>query len=90
MAVYLLHFDAPLHHARHYIGYAKDIDARLDDHRTGNGARIMQAVADAGITWRLARVWPDAGRPYERQLKRQKHAARFCPICNDRTHHYEH
>jgi predicted GIY-YIG superfamily endonuclease len=30
--VYLIHFDRPYHHARHYIGYTDDVDARLAGH----------------------------------------------------------
>jgi predicted GIY-YIG superfamily endonuclease len=79
--VYLLHFDTPLHHARHYIGYAGDIDSRLALHRAGGGARILAVCVERGITWRLVRTWPGT-RQTERALKRQKHAPRLCPVCN--------
>lgn len=68
--------------ARHYIGFSEDIDARLEEHRRGNGSAFMAAVSKEGIRWTLARVWPDKGRDWERYLKNQKHAARLCPICN--------
>ena len=80
MTVYLLHFDRPLKHARHYLGYAEDLGARLERHRAGNGARLMEVIATAGITWRLARTW-EGGRKLERQLKRRKEAPALCPIC---------
>jgi predicted GIY-YIG superfamily endonuclease len=88
--VYLLHFSQPLGntanphgYAQHYIGYCKDgeLDRRLAVHRSGNGARIMAAVRAAGIGYTVAVVWGERGRDYERWLKRQKHASRFCPIC---------
>ena len=44
----------------------------------------MTAVSAAGITWRLARTWPDATRTRERQLKRQGGASRRCPLCRQR------
>jgi predicted GIY-YIG superfamily endonuclease len=79
--VYLLHFDTPLCHARHYIGYAGDIENRLALHRAGGGARILAVCKERGITWRLVRTWPGT-RQTERALKRQKHGPRLCPVCN--------
>lgn len=80
--VYLIHFDSPYYHARHYIGYTTDLARRLDDHRSGNGARLIEVITNAGITWRLARTWPDAGRDFERHLKRTyKNAPKLCPLC---------
>lgn len=80
--VYLLHFDAPYRHARHYLGTAAagHLDARLAAHAAGRGARLTQVVAAAGIGWQLARTWP-GGRNRERQLKRQGGASRRCPLC---------
>jgi predicted GIY-YIG superfamily endonuclease len=80
MTVYLLHFDRPYKHARHYTGYTADLPARLRAHRTGHGARLLAVVAAAGIGWTLARTWP-GGRERERQLKRQGGASRHCPLC---------
>jgi hypothetical protein len=91
--VYLLHFDqlyvpyagAPAHAcAGHYTGFARggprELARRLAQHGTGHGARLMLAVARAGISWQLARTWP--GTPTrERQLKAQGGAARRCPLC---------
>lgn len=79
--VYLLHFDRPYRHARHYLGWAKDVDARLAEHAAGQGARLLQVVAAAGISWTLARTWPGVTRNRERQLKRMGGAARRCPLC---------
>ncbi|MBA9002052.1 hypothetical protein [Thermomonospora cellulosilytica] len=78
--VYLLHFTRPYRHARHYLGWTRDLPARLAAHEHGTGARLLQVVTAAGIEWRLARVWPgDRGR--ERALKRQGGASRRCPLC---------
>ena len=56
--VYLLHFDqAVADHARHYIGWASDLEARLADHRQGRGARLMEVLRERGIGWHLARTW---------------------------------
>lgn len=84
MALYLIHFDAPLHHARHYLGFAESVEAvpaRLERHRAGNGAKIMAAVGRAGITWRLIRLWAEADRNAERALKNRNDNASLCPIC---------
>jgi predicted GIY-YIG superfamily endonuclease len=81
--VYLIHFDTPLHHARHYLGWTTNLKARLEAHRRGNGARLMEVITEAGITWRLARTW-EGGRELERHLKRQKNSPRFCPICQEK------
>jgi hypothetical protein len=34
----VLHFEPAYHHARHYIGWAVDIDARLAEHIAGAGS----------------------------------------------------
>jgi predicted GIY-YIG superfamily endonuclease len=78
--VYLLHFDKPYKHARHYVGWTQDLDARLAKHARGHGARLLEVVRDAGIVWTLARTWPGT-RNRERQIKRQGGAARRCPLC---------
>jgi len=79
--VYLLHFDRPYEHARHYTGWTGNgLEQRLAEHREGHGARLMEVVRDAGIDWQLARTWT-GDRNRERALKRQGGAARHCPIC---------
>ncbi len=83
--VYMLHFKVPLAHARHYIGFCEfgNLERRLEQHRKGNGSRIMAAVEAAGIGWELAETWENVDRNFERRLKRRNGAARFCPICRD-------
>lgn len=78
--IYLLHFDQPYRHARHYLGFAEDLDARLERHASGHGARLMEVVTAAGITWRCVRTW-QGGRKLERQLKNRKEAPALCPVC---------
>jgi hypothetical protein len=84
MAIYLLCFDRPFHHARHYIGFTESVDTierRCKVHRSGHGSYLLAAVAKAGIDWKVARVWPDGDRNFERKLKNQKQGPRLCPIC---------
>ncbi|HEY3957967.1 MAG TPA: hypothetical protein VGM53_31775 [Streptosporangiaceae bacterium] len=80
MTVYLLHFERPYRHARHYTGSTANLPARLRQHERGHGARLLAVIAAEGIGWTLARTWP-GGRDRERQLKRQGGAARHCPLC---------
>lgn len=80
--VYLLHFDQKYKHAQHYIGYAeKDLQARINQHRVGKGARLMKVVVDAGIGFEVARVWDDGDKKLERKLKRWHRSKDLCPVC---------
>lgn len=79
--VYLLHFSPAYKHAKHYIGYADDIDRRVSAHRCGVAARLTQVAVAAGCTLFLARVWEGGDRTLERRLKKGKNAPKLCPIC---------
>jgi len=81
--VYLLHFDQRYQHAGHYTGWADDLDHRLAQHQRGAGARLVEVITQAGIGFRLARVWSGASRARERSLKNSGGASRYCPICQD-------
>jgi len=85
--VYLLHFDEPFKHAKHYLGYTgrNDINYRMKEHSSGRGSKLMAAVSAAGIKFTIAKVWEDGDRTFERKIKNQKNTPRFCPICN-KTH----
>ena len=78
--VYLIHFNQAYRHARHYVGSTDDLAGRLDAHRSGQGARLLQVVTDAGIGFECVRTW-NGGRKLERQIKSRKEAPRLCPIC---------
>jgi len=78
--VYLLHFDRPYRHARHYLGVTTDLNARLAQHAAGRGARLMEVITAAGIGFTLARTW-HGSRSLERQLKNRHNSVRLCPIC---------
>ena len=79
--VYLIHFDEPYYHARHYLGYTDDLDRRLQQHAEGNGSKLMRAIDRASISWRVARVWRGKDRKFERLLKNRKKSRLLCPIC---------
>jgi predicted GIY-YIG superfamily endonuclease len=81
--VYMLHFDAPYGHARHYTGWTRDLDARLADHAAGRGARLIAVITAAGIGFTVARTVP-GDRTLERAIKRDGGATRYCPVCTPR------
>jgi predicted GIY-YIG superfamily endonuclease len=78
--IYLLHFDRPYRHARHYCGWTTNLPERLARHATGHGARLLEVVAAHGIGWQLARTWI-GDRHRERTIKDQGGLSRACPIC---------
>lgn len=86
-SVYLLHFSAPIgipgrhSQARHYLGWAGDLAARLKEHQSGRGAAITRAALERGIVFECVRVWPHADRGWERALKQRKNAPAICPAC---------
>jgi hypothetical protein len=82
---YLVCFSAPFHGAngrhigaRHYVGYSDNIAQRLLTHRAGQGSPLLAAALEAGLDWRLVRVWPGADRTVERRLH-NRHDSRLCP-----------
>lgn len=68
MAVYLLHFDRPYRHARHYLGYTPGtIQKRVNLHRSGNGARLMRVIKDAGY-----RIYNSANMAWRHKGRREE------------------
>jgi predicted DNA-binding WGR domain protein len=63
--------------------HADDVGIRVTEQASGDSraARLLQVIAQAGIGFRLARIWPGASKGYERQLKNSGGASRYCPIC---------
>ncbi len=79
--VYVIHLASRYHHAGHYVGFATDLAQRLAQHRAGTGARLLEVVKQAGIEWKLVRVWA-GDRGLERRLKKRKDTPRrLCPVC---------
>lgn len=82
--VYLLHFDKPYKHAKHYIGFSEtedNLQQRLEDHRNGRGARLMEVLKQNNIGFVLAKTYLKVNRTFERRLKNNGGASRICPIC---------
>lgn len=84
-ALYLLHFDPPYEHARHYLGFtARDVDTRVLEHldvSCSRGSPLVRAAVLAGCEIRLARTWSRGTRTEERRLKRSGGLSRHCPLC---------
>lgn len=81
--VYLIHFDTPLAHARHYVGYCEDgrLEQRLEEHRRGEGANILRVCNERGISYDVVRTWEGADRARERKIKNTNHVPYYCPVC---------
>ena len=78
---YILHFEQPYHHARHYVGSADNLPLRISQHESGNGARLIEVIKAAGINFVLSRTF-EGTRKLERRIKDRKETPKFCPICN--------
>ncbi len=79
--LYLLHYDARLHHAQHYLGFAES-EKRIQEHANGTSrAHLPAAFFHKGVKFVLARTWEQGERTDERRLKNQKNARLLCPIC---------
>lgn len=77
---HLLHFKPAYRHARHYVGWARDVDARAALHRRGHGSPLTAATGAAGVGITLAATF-DGSRHLERRLKRWHKTGQLCPIC---------
>lgn len=81
--VYLIHLDEKISHAQHYIGWAKYFSKRIEYHRTGNGAKFLAEAVRLNINFEVVRTWKNKDGNFERKLKNQKNARRFCPKCKE-------
>lgn len=79
--VYLLHFDKPVVHAQHYLGWAIDHENRVNAHLSGEGARLVEVAVARGVHVELVRAWHNVERSFERRLKKNGTLKRVCPVC---------
>lgn len=81
--IYLLHFDPPYKHARHYLGWtSKTVEERVFAHLRGDGSPLVKAATRAGHGIVIADTWEDTDRFEERRMKNTHRVPDFCPICN--------
>lgn len=87
--VYILHFDEPIEHARHYIGSSNQLTQRLYAHAVGRGATLTQVAFFRGIGFRIGYVGQArrlSPRSLERRAKHWHGAYQFCAICCEGRH----
>ena len=83
--IYLLHFDRSCDHARHYLGYTEDLEARLAAHRAGRGSPLVAAAIRDGIGFQLAATWPGDRTEERRRHCYRNSPRRLCPICQEQS-----
>jgi len=83
--IYLLHFERPLQHARHYCGASRRVIARIREHRNGHGSHLTNALHEHNIPFVVTNVW-QTDQPFasEHILKIQNNGPRYCPLCTTR------
>jgi hypothetical protein len=87
--VFLLHFDPPYRHARHYLGYAVGTGRGHDyARRIARGValgphELVQAAQWNECTITVADVWPGEGRALQRRLRAQGGLSRHCRLCRE-------
>jgi hypothetical protein len=64
---------------------AAGVALRIAAHRAGHGARLTSVVTQAGIEFRVTRIWVSATRGHEAALKDLNNRSRLCPSCNPGT-----
>ena len=70
--IYMLHFDRPYRHAKHYVGWTDDLFDRLDQHAAGRGARLVAVIWHAGIGFTLIRICEGTRRHRTRHQERRR------------------
>lgn len=86
--LYVLHFDKPYKHAKHYTGIAKNVLKRIALHKNGTGARLTQVLKENEISFRynIIKEFPNfsEAHAYEKYLKTKiKKPQNYCPICKE-------
>ena len=56
--VYLIHFSEKFQNkCQHYLGYTeKEVEERLNTHKSGNGTRLLRAVNKTNINYEIVRI----------------------------------
>ena len=81
--VYVVRLRRPLCHARHYVGWAVDLEQRVRQHLTGQGSALLNAANAYGIAWDVVHAIPCRSRRAAWQLERhikRGHVRLWCPV----------
>jgi len=76
------------------LGYtcAESVKARLERHKRGNGARILNKCNQLNIEYHIVRTWNSMSiaeaKAFERRLKNLHNAPRLCPECNENYYNF--
>lgn len=70
---------------QHYIGLCECLAIRIQEHRSGRGAKLTAWAKKLGIQFEIVRVWATDDPGLERRLKNQKNSKKLCPICTPNT-----
>ena len=86
--VYVIHFDKPYKHAKHYTGIAINVEKRMKEHRGGYGSRLMQVLKENNIGFRYNIIaeypsFSDAHAEEKRLKTKVKQPKKYCPICKE-------
>lgn len=87
--LYIIHFEKPYYHAKHYIGITgQSLQTRLKKHRKRDGSCLTRAVVKADIKLQSIHLLgeffnADLARQAEIKLKNRKESAKFCPRCKE-------
>jgi len=81
--IYLLHFDQKIARSQHYLGWTRNLDQRLEDHRAGRGGKTTARSRAAGIGFELAAQW--SGSPDDEKRLKNKSLRSLCSTCKERT-----
>lgn len=66
---------------QHYLGYADDLDRRVQQHEAGRGSRLLRAMKQKNIEWEVVRIWENGSYSLEKELKRRHNSWQYCPNC---------
>ena len=84
--LYVIHFDKPYKHAKHYTGIAIDVDKRIKEHKGGYGSKLMAVITknNIGFKCNIIGEYPtySIAKAEEKRLKTKvKQPKKYCPIC---------
>lgn len=69
----------------HYVGWVKTparFEARMKEHRSGTGSRILAAANEAGLSLEVVRTFEGATQNEEARIKYLwKNTPKLCPCC---------